>query len=191
MVKIICEGSDDKKLIISLIHLLIRDGKINQKYSNNITSYIQPMGSKSELLDHQYREYAIIKKAIENNKIHKLFFIFDCDFEKDDEKCGGMELSKKCFDNLIKNLKLPKNYDLDNYIFNTNLEHFLLKTIKENKCYNDFDNLVQCLELEKLKPNKKPIANLYNNLYPKSPYDFNHPDFDTLKEKLIKLFKIN
>jgi hypothetical protein len=40
-----------------------------------------------------------------------------------------------------------------------------------------------------LRPNKKPVANLYRDLYPKQPFDFSHKNFDKLKEKIKNLTK--
>jgi hypothetical protein len=42
---------------------------------------------------------------------------------------------------------------------------------------------------DKLKPNKKPIANLYRDLYPYPQFDFKDDRFQPLKDKLIDLFK--
>ncbi|MEA3227639.1 MAG: hypothetical protein U9P38_01070, partial [Campylobacterota bacterium] len=51
------------------------------------------------------------------------------------------------------------------------------------------DKLCNCLESEKIKPNKKPIANMYRDLYPYPKFDFKHEKFDLLKQKLQNLFK--
>ena len=120
-------------------------------------------------------------------EVKKTLFIFDCDFEKDDKNCNGMENSKKCFDELLK--ELAWEIEVDVYIFNKNLDYFLVETINKKECYEYFDKLVECLDVEQLKPNKKPIANLYRDLYPYPQFDFKDDKFQPLKQKLKNLFK--
>ncbi len=153
----------------------------------NLNSYIEVMGSKSKLLDGSNNRYKNLSRLINVGKIKKTLFIFDCDFEEDDRNCNGMKNSERCFENLKQELKWTISIDV--YIFNRNLDYFLLETIKEKKCYKPFDKLERCLEVEEIKKNKKPIANLYRDLYPHPQFDFSHPEFNELKEKLKNLFK--
>jgi len=185
MVRIFVEGQDDENIIIKLLQDLAKDKKI-PKYQN-FSSIIIRMNNKSKLLNHQEEKYEKTKKQIENKKVKKVLFIFDCDFERDDNRCGGLEKSQQCFEELKSSLNW--NIPVDAYIFDKNLDYFLLETINDNECYSNFKDLTDCLGVEQLKPNKKPIANLYRDLYPKEPFDFSHPNFDELKEKLINLFK--
>jgi hypothetical protein len=175
MVKIIVEGNDDKNFFTSFLnHLDIKDPSIIQ------------MGGKSALLDSNNKHYKTLGEQIRTQKIKKILFIFDCDFENDDNTCGGMEKSHECFETLKQTLNWQIPTDV--YIFERNLDYFLIETIRDKACYEYFDNLVTCLEVESVKPNKKPIANLYRDLYPYPKFDFNHPNFDDLKSKLINLF---
>ena len=64
-----------------------------------------------------------------------------------------------------------------------------METIENKNCYTDFNNLIECLKIEKLKPNKKPIANLYRDLYGYPQFNFTDAKFQPLKDKLIKLFE--
>jgi len=98
-----------------------------------------------------------------------------------------MKNSLACFENLKKELNW--NISIDVYIFEKNLDYFLLETINTKECYEHFDKLVGCLDVEKVKPNKKPIANLYRDLYPYPQFDFKDDRFQPLKDKLIDLFK--
>jgi len=186
MVKIICEGNDDKKFLQLLLNDLKKTSDVPK--INNFDSFIQIMGGKSKLLDAS--EYKLLNKQI-GTKIKKVLFIFDCDFEIDNKNCNGMEKSQQCFDKLIKeldwNIEIDKSRHL--HIFNRNLDYFLVETINTKKCYEHFDKLVQCLDVETLKPNKKPIANLYRDLYPYPQFDFKDDRFQPLKDKLIDLFK--
>ncbi len=57
------------------------------------------------------------------------------------------------------------------------------------KLLNDLKRNREILDIEKLKLNKKPIANLYRDLYPYPQFDFKDKRFQLLKEKLKNLFK--
>jgi len=179
---IICEGNDDKKFLMTLFNDLKKNNKILN--IDKLDNYIEVMGGKSKLLD--TKKYQKLSMKIENGKITKVLFIFDADFEGDDKSCGGLEKSKKCIKNLIKELNW--NIKTDYYIFDRNLDYFLINTIND-KCNNNFNDLINCLEIEKIKPNKKPIANLYKDLYPYPHFDFKNRAFNELKQKLINLFK--
>ena len=187
MVRIFVEGVDDEKFIIKLLNDLKNSSDIRVPSNFNFGSIINRFGGKKKLLDSSHTKYKQVSKLIEIGEIKRALFIFDCDFEKDDNSCNGMENSKKCFDKLIK--ELDWNIEVDVYIFNKNLDYFLLKTINTKECYTHFNNLVECLEVETLKPNKKPIANLYRDLYPYPQFDFKDEKFQELKTKLKNLFE--
>jgi len=184
---IIIEGKDDKNFFLSLLNDLKRNNEILVKDTINFDNYIEVMGGKSKLLNSNHTKYQKLKMKIDNDDIEKALFIFDCDFKIDDKKCNGMEESKKCFDDLLINLKW--NIEIDVYIFDKNLDYFLIDTINQKECYEHFDKLVQCLDIEQVKPNKKPIANLYRDLYPYPQFDFKDDKFQPIKDKLIDLFK--
>jgi hypothetical protein len=185
-IRIFVEGNDDKKFIISILNDLKKHNEISVSDNINFNNYIEIMGSKTKLLNSNDEKYRKISRKI-GFKIEKVLFIFDCDFEKDDKKCGGIKNSKKCFEKLIKQLNW--DIEIDYYIFDKNLDYFLVETIKNKECYKDFDKLIKCLDIEKLKPNKKPIANLYKDLYPYPHFNFKDKKFQPIKEKLINLFK--
>ena len=181
MVRIFVEGEDDKKFIITLLRFFIKNKEIDLGSNNNFDDFIEVMGNKSNLLKSE--KYENTSKLV-GKKIKKALFIFDCDFEKDNLKCNGMEKSQECFD-LLKD-KLQWNIFVDNYIFDRNLDYFIAKTIEKEHCLLEIE---KCLELNTLKPNRKPLASLYSIMYPKKPYNFEHPNFQPLKQKLINLFK--
>ena len=191
MVRVFVEGSDDEKFIIKLLQDLIKSKELELSKKINFKSYINIMGSKKNLLDDVQFKYKQVTKEIELGEIKKVLFIFDCDFELDDKKCNGMKNSNECFDKLINNLdwniEIEKSKHL--HIFNKNLDYFLVETINKKECYEHFDRLTECLDVEKVKPNKKPIANLYRDLYPYPQFDFKDDRFRPLKDKLIDLFK--
>lgn len=185
MVKIFVEGDDDKKFIVSLLNELQKTGAIASEYID-FHSFIIGMKGKANLLDPSHAMYQQASRQILNGAIKKALFIFDCDFEENDNKCGGIKKSSECFEILIGALNWTIPTDV--YIFDRNLDYFLVETIKDKECYEHFDHLVTCLDVESVKPNKKPIANLYRDLYPYPKFDFSHANFAPLKEKLINLF---
>ena len=181
MVRIFVEGEDDKKFIIVFLRKLLKDKAVDLGNNTNFDNLITIMGNKSKLL--KYENYANTSLLV-GKKIKKALFIFDCDFEKDNKKCNGIENSQECFDKL-KN-KLKWNIPIDNYIFYRNLDYFIAKTIEKEHCLLEIE---KCLELNTLKPNRKPLASLYAIMYPKKPYNLEHPNFDELKTKLKNLFE--
>jgi len=184
---IFVEGNDDKNFIVSLLDDLKKNNKIDVNDNMNFDNLIEVMGSKSKLLDAAHNKYKKASVKIKNStKISNALFIFDSDFKADDKNCNGIEQSIHCYKKLIKDLKW--DIKTDSHIFDRNLDYFLIETIKDKKCYGNFDNLVKCLEIEKLKPNKKPIANLYRDLYPYPKFDYTDNKFNELKQKLTNLF---
>jgi len=184
--RIFVEGNDDKNFMVTLLNDLKKYKEIDVLDNINFNNYIEVMGSKSKLLDSNHIKY---KKVLEKIgfEIKEALFIFDCDFEKDDKTCNGMKNSLECFENLKNELNWTIPIDL--HVFDKNLDYFLVETINKKECYEHFDKLVECLDVEKLKPNKKPIANLYRDLYPYPQFDFKDDRFQPLKDKLIDLFK--
>jgi uncharacterized protein YutE (UPF0331/DUF86 family) len=179
MVKIICEGSDDK----TFIRLLLNDLKKTSLIPDieNFDSYIETMGGKSKLLDPT--KYTRFNKQV-GTKIKSVLFIFDCDFEEDDKVCGGFENSKKAIESLIS--ELAWNIEVDYYIFNKNLDYFIIDTLDKKE---NFLGCEECFELKTLNKNRKILTCIYKSLYPKKPFDFSHQNFKNLKQKLQKLFE--
>ena len=185
-VRIFVEGNDDKNFIMKLLTDLKKYKEIIVDENINFNNYIEVMGSKSKLLDNNHDKYKKVSNKI-GFEIKKALFIFDCDFKIDDKNCNGMLESQKCYDDLVQGLNWFIQTDV--HIFDKNLDYFLVETINTKECYQHFDNLITCLDVEKLKPNKKPIANLYRDLYPYPQFDFKDDRFEPLKTKLKNLFK--
>ena len=187
MVRVFVEGVDDEKFIIKILQDLRKNNDLYFSKKTNLKSYINILGSKKNLLDSNQSKYQQTTKEINIEEVEKVLFIFDSDFEKDDKNCNGKEKSQECFENL--KTSLAWDIPIDYHIFDRNLDYFLLETINTQKCYEYFNQLTKCLDVENLKPNKKPIANLYRDLYPYPQFDFKDDRFQTLKDKLIDLFK--
>jgi len=67
-------------------------------------------------------------------------------------------------------------------------ESLLLSTVEKEvkKCYEDFRT---CSALNSKAVDKNILTELHNLTKPEKPYDFNHPNFKDIKDKLIDLFK--
>jgi uncharacterized protein YutE (UPF0331/DUF86 family) len=181
MVIIFCEGSDDKTFLRLLLNDLKKSGDIIG--FENFDSIVKIMGGKSNLLNKD--SYETINKQI-GKQISKVLFIFDCDFEEDDKSCGGLEKSKKAIEDLI--IELDWKIEVDYYIFNKNLDYFIIDTLDKKE---NFLGCEECFKLKELNKNRKILTCIYKSLYPKKPFDFSHENFDELKEKLKNLFKEN
>jgi uncharacterized protein YutE (UPF0331/DUF86 family) len=181
MVRIFCEGSDDKTFLRLLLNDLKKSGDIIG--FENFDSIVKIMGGKSNLLNKD--SYETINKQI-GKQISKVLFIFDCDFEEDDKSCGGLEKSKKVIEDLI--IELYWKIEVDYYIFNKNLDYFIIDTLDKKE---NFLGCEECFKLKELNKNRKILTCIYKSLYPKKPFDFSHENFDELKEKLKNLFKEN
>jgi len=179
-IRIVCEGDDDKKFIISLMNHLKREKIIN--FDKNINQYFIIKNGKSKLLD--ISSYSDMEKQIKVGIISKLLFLLDCDYIEDDINCNGCENSEKCIKNLIKKLNVESKY----FLFNKNLNFFILNSLSDDikKCFEEFQN---CHNIDDFNKNRKVLTSIYRDLYPKKPYDFSNSIFDELKNKLIWLFK--
>jgi len=170
MVRIFCEGSDDK----TFLRLLLNDLKKSNEIIGfeNFDSIIKVMGGKSKLLDKD--SYSVANKKI-GKGIQKVLFVFDCDFSEDDNSCGGLEASQKAIEELITTLD-----------WKIEVDYFIIDTLDKK---DGFLGCEECFNLKKLNKNRKILTCIYKSLYPKKPYDFSHKNFDELKQKLKKLFK--
>jgi len=179
MVKIICEGSDDK----TFLRLLLNDLKKTTSVPDieNFDAYIEKMGGKSKLLNSS--SYKLLNKQIQT-KIKKVLFIFDCDFEEDDKSCGGIQNSIDAIETLIK--ELDWKIEVDYYIFSKNLDYFIIDTLDKK---DNFLGCEECFDLKELNKNRKILTCIYKSLYPKKPFNFEHQNFNELKQKLKNLFK--
>jgi hypothetical protein len=176
-VRIFCEGEADREFLVGFLNHLKKEG-LN---IDNPLSFIEVKKTKSKLLDKNSYKFDKLKK------IKKALFLVDCDFERDDKRCGGCENSRRCLEELIEEFA-KRGIECDYFLFDNNLEAFLLSTVDNNSkiCFED---LKSCLELEEKAKHQKALICIYKGLYPKSPFDFSHPNFDELKKKIFWLFK--
>jgi hypothetical protein len=183
MVKIVCEGVTDVKNIKKLLTFL--------EISCIDDDFIWTNG-KSLLLNKDLEVYSILAKKIEDGFVQKVLFILDVDdFENDQSLCGTENTISK-IETLQKDLDIKEISDYylacDPITKKGYFESLLLSTVdaKVKKCYEDFR---ECSKLNSKAVDKNILTELHNLTKPDKPYDFNHPNFDELKQKLLNLFK--
>jgi len=122
------------------------------------------------------------------SKIEKILLVVDADNEKDPNPNRGYGASEKALKKLIKDLSFEDVF-IDYYIMcdnkkEGNLESFLLSVLDDEqiKCIKNFR---ECYKYE--------LSDkwAYNTFYKqkKEPYNFEHENFNNLKQKLKNLFK--
>ena len=183
MVRIVCEGSGDRKFLKLLLKHLGIDSSDNN---------FEKMNGKSFLLDNSDSRYEKLQEQIDIGKIEKLLFILDADCIENDAKNGGYDNSEKAIVKLIEDLAIK---DLSDYFISCNpetkigyIESLVLSTIpKEHKeCIETF---LKCTEPKDRKEDKFIIQTIYSQYYPNSGYNFEHENFKPLIITLKKLFK--
>jgi len=182
---ILCEGGDD----IGFLNLLIKYLKID---NNKID--IKKLDSKSNFFKLEtYRDKNILSK-IEANQYNEILFIFDSDYKEDDSIYGGFTNSEREIKNIIAEIKEEVGFVFytDYYIAcdpktkNGNLEHLIISTLSEEKqkCVN---TLLECIKPHNTFGNKKIVLSSYKTIFDEPNYNFEHKNFDELKEKIENL----
>ncbi len=184
---IIHEGNNKKTNDNELIKLLIERLELDK-------TRVEFFGfnTKSNFFKNDYKGYKDLLERIEEELISKILFVVDADYKKNDSIYGGFDNTLKKMIDIRKKLNIYEISDLyitcDFDIKEGYLESLILSSIPttQKKCIETFLN---CSEF-KSKENDKAILNqIYKNAYPHAPYNFEHPNFDILKQKLKTLFK--
>jgi hypothetical protein len=141
---------------------------------------------KDNLLNISHSYYAEIEKQYVD-KIDKMLIVVDADNEKDSNPNRGYEASQVALMQLIKDLdfNIPIKYHIMcDSKKEGNLESFLLSVLddKQKECIANFKECYQYELTDKW---------VYNTFYKhkKYPFDYEHPNFEELKKKLIELFE--
>jgi len=183
MVRVICEGKSDVKQIKSILKFL----DINFQEQNFMFT-----NGKSFLLDYSIPKYKTLLEHIENGFVKKVLFIVDVDNVENDASLCGLENTTTKIEALQKDLKIKEISDYflacDPITKKGYFESLLLSTVDKEvkKCYEDFRD---CSALNSKSVDKNILTELHNLTKPEKPYDFNHPNFKEIKDKLIDLFK--
>lgn len=183
MVKIVCEGKSDKNKIKEILTFL----EINSSDDNFIV-----MGNKSTILKENDDRYKTLTTLIKAQKIEKILFIVDADYQKDNSLYGGYENTENALNILIETLNIKS---MSSFYISCNslskdgyLESLLLSTVDTNLklCYDEF---LDCIEFKEKNHHKYIMEQLHKLTSPNKPYDLEHPYFDVLISKLKNLFK--
>ncbi|MCB4745938.1 MAG: hypothetical protein LGB68_02105 [Sulfurovum sp.] len=183
MVRVVCEGVSDVKQIKSILRFL----EIEFQEHNFIFT-----NGKSFLVDNSIPKYKTLLEHIENGFVQKVLFIVDVDNMENDQSLCGIENTTSKIETLQRDLKIENISDYflacDPKTKKGYFESLLLSTVDDNvkKCYEDFR---KCSELNSKSVDKNILTELHNLTKPEKPYDFNHPNFKDIKDKLTDLFK--
>ncbi len=151
------------------------------------------MGSKSNFFKTNSKRYKDLLLDIKIEKITKILFILDADYEGN-KKYDGYKETLNQIKVVQKELEIIDisdifiAYDINSEKKEGYLESLILSSLpkEQERCIKKFLN---CSEF-KSKSHDKSIFNIiYKNAYPNAPYNFEHPNFNKLKEKLKNLFK--
>ena len=186
-VAIFHEGNAKKTHDNELLQLLIEELSLpleNVKFVG--------MGTKSNFFKQDNDNYKELLLDIRRKAIQKALLVVDADYPENDSIYGGAESTQRELEKILIELNLNEKVDIyvtcDPIEQNGYLESLILSTIPESdkNCIEDF---LDCSDF-KSKENHKAILNqIYKIAYPKAPFDFNHPNFNTLKTKLQTLFE--
>ena len=176
MVVIAFEGKSDAEFLDSLFaeYNLPRDKVIYYSFDD-----------KDNLFNIAHKYYDEIEEDIQ--KIDKMLIIADADNENDPNPNRGFDASELKLKEIIDTLDFDISIDYHIMCGNDkegHLESFLLSVLdnEQKECINKFK------ECYKYELTDKWV---YNTFYKqkKHPFDYNHPYFNELKQKLINLFK--
>lgn len=172
----------DKKLIKSLI----------EKLGLPESSFVYyAFGSKNEFFKITNPNYIELKEYVEAERIDKILFIVDADYEKDDAKYKGYENTENELKKIIDELGFQ---DIAGFYIVCDpdtktgyLESLILASLPPEK-RNCIERFVECSQINPKQNHKTIIKRFYTIAYPDPPYNFDHVFFDELKAELIKLF---
>jgi len=182
MVRIVVEGKSDRNFLKNFIDFL------GFEYGDD--NFVI-MGNKSNLLAANNHGYTAIKQKIKIGLVDKLLFVADADSIQNDRVNGGVDKTKSALNSLINSLNVRGFADFYvNSIPGTQegyLEGLLLSTVDSDlkRCYEEF---LECSELDSKDNYKTVMEELHRLTKPNIPYDYNHPNFSELKQKLQNLF---
>ena len=189
-VSILHEGKSIDKSFFKLLYAHLGVDEFELKQRVNFVG----MGSKSNFFKLENKVYKLLKSEIEREVIEKVLFIVDSDYEGN-KKYDGYEDTLSEIKTIQDQLDIKVisdtfvAYDMNSEKKEGYLESLILSTLSEEQddCINSF--LEKCPEFRGKGSHKSIFNVIYKNAYPKAPYNFEHPHFKELKQKLKNLFK--
>lgn len=148
--------------------------------------------SKSNFFKPDYEVYRRLLPQIETGQIDKVLFVVDADSAAADAKYGGYENSVAELVSIADQLNVTGISEF--HIFcnpdtrEGNIESLLLSTLDPEKqaCINHF---LECSNFKDKEKSKAILHQICKVAYPEPPYDYQHANFDDLKQKLAGLFE--
>jgi len=178
MVAILFEGKSDGRFFNDILNV----------YNLSVDVIYYDFKGKDNLFNIGHKFYDEIEEDIKNiGRIQKLLIVADADNPKDPNPNRGYKATESKIEEIIQNLDF--DIPIDYYIMCDEnqegyLESFLLSVLdeKQKKCIEDFKSCFKYELTDKW---------VYNSFYKhnKHPFDFTHPNFNKLKDKLTDLFK--
>jgi len=175
---------------------ILFEGKSDKEFFNDIlNAYNLPIDEviyynfegKDNIFNIGHEYYDEIEKDIEVGRVERIFIAVDADNSKDPNPNRGYEATENKLKEIIEDLDF--DVYIDYYIMcdknkNGYLESFLLSVLdeKQKKCIEDFKNCFKYKLTDKW---------IYKSFYKHNnyPFNFEHPNFNELKQKLKNLFK--
>lgn len=173
--------------------IIAYEGKTDEEFLNSLLDAYQlpkvtyyNFEGKDNILNISHSYYDEIESNIK--KIEKILIIVDADNKKDPNPNRGYEASEKALCQLIEDLGFDVSIEY-HIMCNDNkeghLESFLLSVLddEQKKCFEKFKECYQYELSDKF---------VYNTFYKQMqhPFDYNHPNFNELKQKLQNLFEL-
>lgn len=188
-IAVIHEDNGHKDLVTSLIEHL--NSVENLQLDSNLVAF-SSVGSKSNFFKLDEQAYRILLPRIKAGVVRKVLFIVDADYVKDNIRYGGIQNTKDELNKITTELGIQDIAQI--YVLhNPNSEEGLLESMLLATLPVAQRNCIECfINCSKIKPKnfyKTIIKNLHKTAYPdESYYNFGHPHFNELKQKLINLF---
>ena len=185
-VAILHEGNAKKTNDNELLELLIHHLGLDK---NKVEFF--GVGSKNNFFKIESPVYKDLKLRIEEGAVSKIFFVINADYEKNDSKYGGFYNCKKELETTVKTLCFTCESDIyvtcNPQIKEGYLESLILSSIqkKEKDCIETF---LECSSYQSKENDKAILNQIYKSAYPNAPFNFEHENFNQLKQKLQNLF---
>lgn len=177
MVAILFEGVSDENFFNSILD--------EYKLPKEEVTFLNFEG-KDNIFNISHKNYNDLETDIDAGKITKAIIVVDADNKKDPNPNRGFEASKAKLKETINDLSFP--ITIDYYIMcdenkGGNLESFLLSVLEDEQkeCISKFRDCYK---------HKLSDKWAYNTFYKQKnePFNFQHQNFNLLKEKLKNLF---
>ncbi|WP_022953202.1 hypothetical protein [Leucothrix mucor] len=178
-VAILHEGTEDFELMKQLANSLGYD------FDGMVEPY--KIGRKSNFFKAGNTDYRELIQQIEADQIDKVLFVLDADDPANDRIYGGYENTQKALNTIIDELVLgsiAQSFICCNPETKLgNVESLLLSTLDDEKkaCIEHF---LKCSEFGAPDDAKAVLNSIYQKGFPRAPYNYDHENFDELKEKL-------